>query len=99
MRRSILLGFLLVVASLVATLALPVPLWRTGRTPVSPLREVPVPTLIVHGTHDGQASFAVCGERTAFIRSFAPFCPVALHRHTPRPPSMRAAAVSRPDRP
>jgi pimeloyl-ACP methyl ester carboxylesterase len=29
------------------------------------LRRLPVPTLIVHGTHDMQAPFALCGERTA----------------------------------
>jgi non-heme chloroperoxidase len=31
------------------------------------LRRVSVPTLIVHGTHDVQAPFAVCGERTATL--------------------------------
>jgi pimeloyl-ACP methyl ester carboxylesterase len=31
------------------------------------LRRVSVPALIVHGTHDVQAPFAVCGQRTATL--------------------------------
>jgi non-heme chloroperoxidase len=31
------------------------------------LRNLSVPTLIVHGTHDVQAPFALCGERTAAL--------------------------------